>query len=97
MSDRYSEVIGRSVHRIGALERLTGEARFAADIEMEGCVTVMALRSDRPHAHVVTVDALEALAMPGCLGVFTARDIPGQNRFGIIVRDQQLLADDKVR
>jgi CO/xanthine dehydrogenase Mo-binding subunit len=37
------------------------------------------------------------LAVPGCLAVLTARDIPGRNRFGIIIKDQQMLAEEKVR
>ncbi len=97
MGDRSPGSVGRSVHRIGALERLTGAARFAADREMDGCITVMAVRSDRPHAAIVDVDVSQALALPECLAVFTARDIPGKNRFGIIIKDQQLLAEEKVR
>ena len=64
---------------------------------MAGCVWVMAVRSDRPHARIVEVDSSRALAVPGCLAVLTARDIPGRNRFGIIIKDQQMLAEEKVR
>ena len=64
---------------------------------MAGCVWVMAVRSDRPHARIVEVESSRALAVPGCLAVLTARDIPGRNRFGIIIKDQQMLAEEKVR
>jgi CO/xanthine dehydrogenase Mo-binding subunit len=57
----------------------------------------MAVRSDRPHARIVEVESSRALAVPGCLAVLTARDIPGRNRFGIIIKDQQMLAEEKVR
>lgn len=89
--------IGRNVLRFGARERLTGQAKFAADLLMEEALTVMVLRSDRPHALIVAVDTSDALRVPGCVGVFTSRDIPGANRLGIINKDQRLLADDKVR
>ncbi len=37
------------------------------------------------------------MAVPGCLAVLTAKDIPGRNKLGIIKKDQPLLAEDKVR
>jgi nicotinate dehydrogenase large molybdopterin subunit len=97
MSKKPLKNIGRNVPRIGARERVTGQARFAADLRMEDAVTLMVLRSDRPHALIVAIDDSDARKVPGCVGVFTSRDIPGQNRFGIINKDQRLLADDKVR
>lgn len=97
MSKQSFQNIGRNVPRFGARERLTGQAKFAADFQLADAVTVMVLRSDRPHALIVAVDTSDALKVPGCVGVFTSRDIPGQNRFGIINKDQRLLADDKVR
>lgn len=79
------------------MERLTGEAGFAADLHMDAAVTVMAVRSDRHHAEIIDVDMARALKIPGCVAVFTSKDIPGRNRLGIINKDQRLLADDKVR
>lgn len=57
----------------------------------------MVLRSDRPHALVREIDSSRALAVSGCLRVFTWKDIPGRNRFGIINKDQELLVEHKVR
>jgi len=79
------------------LERLLGSASFAADMRLENMVHVVALRSDRSHARLLGVDSSKALETPGCLAVFTAADIPGVNRLGIINKDQRLLVDDKVR
>ncbi|HMK35165.1 MAG TPA: molybdopterin cofactor-binding domain-containing protein, partial [Desulfomonilaceae bacterium] len=89
--------IGRNVSRIGALERLTGRAGFAADLREDDAVILMALRSDRHHARIVEVDTSAAVRVTGCLAVWTSKDIPGKNRLGIINKDQRLLADDKVR
>ncbi len=91
------KIIGENALRVGALERLKGNAPFAADIRREGELALLVLRSDRPHARILSIDASEALSQPGCVAVFTARDIPGRNRLGIINKDQRLLADDKVR
>ena len=97
MHKKILKTVGTNVQRVGALERVTGEALFAGDMHMEGAVTLIALRSDRPHARIVNIDLASALETPGCLRVFTADDIPGRNRLGIINKDQHLLADHKVR
>ncbi len=50
------KTVGTNFLRVGALERVTGEALFAGDLHMEGVITLVALRSDRPHARVVNID-----------------------------------------
>ena len=97
MPEQAFKVVGHSEQRIGAVERLSGECRFAADIDMESVVALQVLRSDRPHARIVRLDTSDSRRVPGCLAVFTASDIPGRNRLGIIKKDQRLLADGKVR
>jgi CO/xanthine dehydrogenase Mo-binding subunit len=97
MTDPQFGHVGRSISRVGARERALGTAGFAADLETESALTLLALRSDRPHALVVEIDPSAALEVPGCIRVFTAQDIPGRNRLGIITKDQRLLADGKVR
>ena len=97
MHEKTLKTVGTNVQRVGALERVTGEALFAGDMHVEGAVSLIALRSDRPHARIVNIDLARALETPGCLRVFTADDIPGRNRLGIINKDQHLLADHKVR
>mgnify|MGYP005838713071 CR=1 FL=1 len=74
-----------------------GLARFAADVASENMLTLMVLRSDRHHAIVKKIEVSGAYDVSGCVRVFTHEDIPGANRFGIITKDQQLLAADKVR
>ena len=97
MHEKTLKTVGTNVQRVGALERVTGEALFAGDMHVEGAVSLIALRSDRPHARIVNIDLARALETPGCLRVFIADDIPGRNRLGIINKDQHLLADHKVR
>ncbi|MFH0823943.1 MAG: xanthine dehydrogenase family protein molybdopterin-binding subunit, partial [Pseudomonadota bacterium] len=89
--------IGKSVRRVGAGSRLSGKALYAADMETDGVLTLAAFRSDRPHALIRELDVSVAKEVPGCVGVFTAEDIPGRNRYGIINKDQRLLAHRKVR
>lgn len=96
-NDQPIDSVGQSFVRVGAWERLLGTAHYCADITIDGMAFVAAVRSTRHHALIKSVDARKALDYPGCLGVFTSKDIPGKNRFGIINKDQQLLAEDKVR
>jgi len=97
MSNRPLQSVGTSFHRIGARERLTGQARFCADLTMKDLLWAVTVRSDRPHARVRKIGAARALRIPGCIAVFTHREIPGVNRFGLITKDQPLLVADKVR
>ncbi|MCA1959739.1 MAG: xanthine dehydrogenase family protein molybdopterin-binding subunit [Desulfomonile sp.] len=92
-----SQAIGTSIERRGTRARLRGDTHFAADLNIAGVVTAVVLRSDRPHALIREFDPAAAKSTPGYLGVFTWRDIPGRNRFGIINKDQELLVERKVR
>ncbi|MFZ7126664.1 MAG: xanthine dehydrogenase family protein molybdopterin-binding subunit [Desulfobacterales bacterium] len=89
--------IGHSIERFGAIEKVTGAARFCADIEMDAPLCLRALRSGRQHAEIARIDTTAAEAVDGVIRVFTAADIPGTNLMGIINKDQPLLATGKVR
>jgi nicotinate dehydrogenase large molybdopterin subunit len=91
------KAIGKSIERVGAREKVTGRALYSADIELSNPLTLKALRSDRPHAEILAVDAEKALRIKGVVSVFTAKDIPGKNLTGIITKDQPMLIPDKVR
>jgi CO/xanthine dehydrogenase Mo-binding subunit len=58
-------VVGRDAARQDALERVRGEARFTADIQLPGMLHTAVLRSPHAHARVKTIDLAPALALPG--------------------------------
>lgn len=89
--------VGRFVPRPDAWEKVLGEARYAADLRLEGMLHMKVLRSTRPHARISGLDLSRALEVPGVVRVFTWRDIPGENSIGIIKKDQPVLAVDRVR
>ncbi len=89
--------VGKNIARIGAIERLRGRPVFSADLSLDDALVLKALRSGRPHAVVKDIDVGPALAVDGVVRVFTEADITGENRMGIINRDQPLLADGRVR
>lgn len=89
--------IGKNIPRIGSLERLKGEPIYSADIELDRPLVLKVLRSGHAHAELVSIHIQKALEIEGVVRVFTAKDIPGKNRMGIINKDQPLLVPDKVR
>lgn len=89
--------IGSSIPRLDVKSKLNGKALFANDVASENALWVKVLRSELAHAKIKSIDINDALKTPGCVAIFTAKDIPGRNRFGIINKDQPLLADSKVR
>ena len=87
--------VNKGVQRVDAYEKVTGKAKFGADMEFANMLYAKVLRTEYPHAKILEIDTSEAEKMPGVKGVFTAKDIPN-NLFGVIVQDQQVLAEDKV-
>lgn len=55
--------------------KVTGKIKYAEDYTKEGMVYARLLTSPVPHARVVKIDATEALAMPGVIGILTADDV----------------------
>jgi len=58
--------------------KVTGKAKYAEDFRAAGMVFCRLMLSPMPHARVKNIDAKDALAMPGVLGILTAADVPAQ-------------------
>jgi xanthine dehydrogenase molybdenum-binding subunit len=96
-SDTTLQVVGHSVVRPDAHDKVTGAPIFADDLYFEGMLYAKVLRSQYPHARILRVDASEARRLPGVLAVLTADDIPGERHHGLVVNDWPVLAYDKAR
>jgi len=79
------------------VQKVKGETRYGDDIEVPGMLFGKILWSSHPHAEILGVDTSEAEKLPGVHTVITAKDIPGKNQAGILIRDQPAIAEDKVR
>jgi CO/xanthine dehydrogenase Mo-binding subunit len=55
--------------------KVTGKAKYAEDFRVEGMVFCRLMLSPVPHARIRDIDASEALAMEGVLGVLTADEV----------------------
>ncbi|MDX1944010.1 MAG: xanthine dehydrogenase molybdopterin binding subunit [Pirellulaceae bacterium] len=89
--------VGQSIPHDSARLHVRGESLFIDDIPpAQGELLVDFLGSPIAHGRLRGIDLSAARQVPGIVGLFTARDIPGHNRFGPIVPDEHLLADDTV-
>ncbi|MRS05694.1 aldehyde oxidase, partial [bacterium] len=82
--------VGKSVHRIDAVAKVTGEAAYPGDINMPDQAYMKVLFANRPHAVVRSIDFIEAKKIPGVLLILTAKDVP-VNEYGLIMPDQPVL------
>jgi CO/xanthine dehydrogenase Mo-binding subunit len=90
--------LGENFARVDGPAKLRGWAQFTADVEMPGMVYAKVLRSTYPHARLLRVDASKAEKLPGVVAVLTRDDLKGMNsHFGPVVKDQPVVALDRVR
>jgi CO/xanthine dehydrogenase Mo-binding subunit len=94
---RVEGLIGTSPPRLDAWEKVTGRILYAGDMTMPGMLHAKILWSAHPHALIKRIDTTAARAMPGVHAVLTHKDVAGQNRYGVAVLDQRVLAQGKVR
>jgi aerobic carbon-monoxide dehydrogenase large subunit len=66
--------IGKPIVRKEDARLTTGHGRFSDDFRLDGQAYAVMVRSPHPHARIRSVDAADAKAMPGVLGVFTGAD-----------------------
>jgi CO/xanthine dehydrogenase Mo-binding subunit len=92
-----ARIIGRDERRVDALGKVTGRAKFAADYNHPHQLYGAVLYPTHPHATITRLDTTKAAALPGVAAVLTARDIPGDRLFGIVIKNQPILVDDTVR
>ena len=69
-------IVGQTIARLDGMEKVTGAARYSADVKLPGLCWGKALRSPLPHARIVRIDTSKAKAYPGVHAVITHEDVP---------------------
>lgn len=69
-------VIGKSVPRVDAVEKVTGKGEYASDIKFPGMLHGKVLRSPHSHARVLRVDTTAVERLPGVRAVIKKEDVP---------------------
>ena len=93
-------VVGQSVFRKDAHQKVTGQVLHVGNIEMPGMLHVAVLRSPYAHARITRIEKSRAEKVPGVAVVLTGAEIakmPGVDpHFGPAFRDQPILCVEKV-
>ena len=71
-----NSVVGTSVPRHDLPEKLTGEAKYASDIQLPGMLHGKIVRSPHAHACIVAIDTSAAESLDGVHAVLTPFDAP---------------------
>lgn len=74
-SGKY-KVIGTRPVRHDGVDKVTGRARYGADVRMTGQLEGFILRSPHAHARIRSIDVSEAEKLPGVHAIVTNADLP---------------------
>ena len=84
------------VRRLDGPDKVTGRARYTADVVRPGVLHGKVVRSPIAHARIAAIDTSRAKALAGVHAVLTGSDLPDV-RVGRRLRDLPVLARDRVR
>ncbi len=83
--------VGKRHPKYNADKMVLGFTPYVADIKLEGMLYGALKFSDHPRAKVLSINYEKAAAVKGVIKIFTAKDIPGQRRTGLIVQDWDMM------
>ena len=82
-----SATVGGSGAKYEAAELTLGDRDYIDDMRVPGMLHAALHLTDHARADIVSIDTAAAAAAPGVIAVFTAADIAGELRVGIIHKD----------
>lgn len=108
-ANENQKLVGTYTRRVEDFRLLTGRARFADDIHLDGMLHAAIVRSAVPHGRILSIDTAAAEQLPGVRAVFTAAHVRAV--LGAVPKmplrlspvpehepfEQQVVATDKVR
>ncbi|HKJ20537.1 MAG TPA: xanthine dehydrogenase molybdopterin binding subunit, partial [Woeseiaceae bacterium] len=93
-----ARTVGKALPHDSAHLHVSGTAAYTDDLpEPRDLLHLAVGMSEKPHARVGTIDLAAVRAAPGVVDTMVASDIPGENNYGSIVKDDPLLADGLVQ
>ena len=89
-----TQVVGKSIPRIDAVEKVTGRAVFPTDVVLPNMAHARFVRSSRTHARILSVDTTAAQSEPGILAIITADELAGVALKDILGRPLPILTGE---
>jgi len=77
--------------------KVTGSLAYLTDMTREHMLYGLVLRSEYPHARILSIHTDQAKQLSGVHAVLTYEDVRGLNVFGIAHPDQPVLCEERVR
>ncbi len=89
--------VGRSIPHESSRDHVRGRSVFLDDIPPHrNELLVDFVGSPVARGQIVALDLSAAANLPGVVGLYTFRDVPGSNLYGAIFHDEYFLAEDKL-
>lgn len=89
-------LVGKPVIRQDALEKVTGQAKYADDFSFPGQLSAVMVRVNTVHAVIESVDYSEITKSYPDVIIVDANDIKGSKKIGPIRQDQPIFAYEKI-
>lgn len=96
MNNKFN-TIGKSVIRQDGLEKVTGQAKFADDLNYDNQLFGVMVRVPVSHAQIKSINYSNIQNHPAVETICDANDIKGAKKIGAIKMDQPIFAYDKIR
>jgi CO/xanthine dehydrogenase Mo-binding subunit len=88
--DEPLAIVGQRISRLDALEKVTGRARYTADLHRAAMLHAAFVRAPVASGRVTRLDLERALALPGVRGALVAADVAGVMHGGAPLFDQSI-------
>lgn len=89
--NRNETGVGKFYPKYQAFETAIGKRAFVNDLQIDGMVYGALRFSDYPKAKILKINTAKAEHIEGVVRVFTAKDIPGKVKIGLIYPDWPLM------
>lgn len=91
-----TEYVGKPVLRYDGIGHVTARTTYVDDIQKPGMLYIKVLTSPVHRGIIQRLDLSAVEKLPGIAGVITAKDIPGENAYGL-VPDQPVFTPKEIR
>ena len=86
--------ISQSITKIDHAEKMSGDAKYVADLTFPNMLFGKMVRSTRPHGKIIKIELPD---MQDSYGIVDYTDIPGSNGLKVIKSEQPIFAEHEVR